>query len=425
MTTPTPDPHEPPPPPRRRLTAVPTPPPEETPPTDTAPDATPAPSKLPKLPNLPRFAALNHAADRDPAPAEPASNPFVLPGLPSFTALDTDAVAEAIATADTVATTAAAGSPPPPPVTAATDIGDEDDPEAEVWPPRSVAAPLPTTAAAEVEGDGYAGDWGEWLGETTHRAPESAPSDPDDYDDEPYDDEPVDDDDYEIPDYDDPAALAEFRDRSGGTRSMVRRTPSKRVHGGGGRVWRAISAALAAAGVVTVVGVVVAVNLRAASDGPTAPGGAPAAADASGVVPTVTTTAGLPETWDHAVPGCTRTRTASVTIGADPGDTSSPQNVIMALEWAYYVDRSAAAVRALTTPDAAVPAEHAIQAGIDAQPPGARYCVYITAADTSGRVWDVELHEQWPGEEVARYGQTITTTGGEDGRTLITGIRGK
>ncbi|WP_157224323.1 hypothetical protein [Nocardia paucivorans] len=306
--------------------------------------------------------------DQDQEAAAPA-NVFELPGLPAYTAL-------------------------------AENVGAVDD-----------AKPVPVP---EVETDKFTGDWDAWVdpaagADASTSATETSSASGTGK--------------WVVPDYDDPVAMAAFRDRTGDSAGAgVRRLPDQRVRvGGSGPRWlRGLLGAAALAGVVGVVGVVVWVNVRAAERGQTVPGAADASAGA--VSPAAATAAsGM---WEHATGTCRRTVTESVVIGADPGDTGSGPGVIQAIEWAYYVDRSATAVRALTTPDALVPDAGTIQAGIDSYPAGVRYCVTITAADTDGRRWDVQIQQQKPGEdEPSIIDQVITTTTGPDGRTLVTGIR--
>ncbi|WP_280494347.1 hypothetical protein [Nocardia asiatica] len=106
-------------------------------------------------------------------------------------------------------------------------------------------------------------------------------------------------------------------------------------------------------------------------------------------------------------------------ISADHGSTSSGPEAILAFETGYYVDRSAAKARAVTTPDAALPAAEVIQSGIDSVPRGTTHCVRITPAGPD--TWAVELTERRPGAAPAVYPQTITTTT-RDGHVLITAI---
>ncbi|OBA51629.1 hypothetical protein A5789_27215 [Nocardia sp. 852002-51101_SCH5132738] len=138
-----------------------------------------------------------------------------------------------------------------------------------------------------------------------------------------------------------------------------------------------------------------------------------------------TTTTGA-ETTPPAAPvataGCEQHTGSDYTSGTGPGGTSDGPAAILAFEHGYYVARSGAAARASVAPDASVPTAAAIQAGIDQMPPGVRYCVHITPAPAGGgSIWNVELTEQYPGEQPAIWHQTITTlTAG--GRTLILAI---
>ncbi|WP_405161518.1 hypothetical protein OG203_35075 [Nocardia sp. NBC_01499] len=105
--------------------------------------------------------------------------------------------------------------------------------------------------------------------------------------------------------------------------------------------------------------------------------------------------------------------------GSGTGGTESGPGVVMAFETAYYVTRSGIAARAVTTPDANVPAAETIQAGIDTIPVGTRFCVVVDPAGPNS--WQVDLTETRPGRAPVVYRQTVTTTV-VDGRVLITGI---
>ncbi|WP_327151194.1 hypothetical protein [Nocardia sp. NBC_01329] len=251
----------------------------------------------------------------------------------------------------------------------------------------------------EEEGDAYAGEWSRWLDDPRRTGEEG-------------DDDPV-------FDLDDSDAAAASRTGTGGrvVRAVLPQSVTAAARGGG-RVWPTVAWSLAVVATIAVIGAVVAVNVEAARRERVSPEANQAAA--STIV--AASTSALPASWDHATGGCTRTRTGSITIGADPGDHSTPQLAILGFEWAYYVERDAALARTFATPDARISRVGTLQAGIDSQPDGVRYCVYITAGDAGGEVWDVELHEQWPGDsEAMRYGQRITTTT-KDGKALITGI---
>ncbi|WP_280459184.1 hypothetical protein [Nocardia carnea] len=121
-----------------------------------------------------------------------------------------------------------------------------------------------------------------------------------------------------------------------------------------------------------------------------------------------------------AGPECPDEQDGPVLRGAGPGGTDSGPAAILRFQYAYYVERSGTAARAVVAPDAAVSASAVIQAGIDSVAPGTRHCVRIvTVAD--GR-YSVEVTEYRPGGEPATYSRQTVTTAAIDGRTLITGI---
>lgn len=100
----------------------------------------------------------------------------------------------------------------------------------------------------------------------------------------------------------------------------------------------------------------------------------------------------------------------------DRGDQKSGPGVIAAFEYAYYITRSGAAVRALTTPETSLPPAEKIQAGIDTVPTRTTHCVRITPITTD--VYSVALAEMRPGAEPAQFAQTITTKN-IDGRWFV------
>jgi hypothetical protein len=101
---------------------------------------------------------------------------------------------------------------------------------------------------------------------------------------------------------------------------------------------------------------------------------------------------------------------------ADRGDQRSGPGVIAAFEYAYYITRSGAAVRALATSDTSLPPAETIQAGIDTVPTGTTHCVRITPITTD--VYSVALAEMRPGQAPAQFPQTITTKN-IDGRWFV------
>ena len=124
-------------------------------------------------------------------------------------------------------------------------------------------------------------------------------------------------------------------------------------------------------------------------------------------------------TLDTAPPALAAEPTSKIEPGAcrtDRGDQKSGTGVIAAFEYAYYITRSGAAVRALATPDTSLPPAETIQAGIDTVPPGTTHCVRITPITTD--IYSVALAEMRPGAAPAQFPQTITTKN-IDGRWFV------
>lgn len=117
---------------------------------------------------------------------------------------------------------------------------------------------------------------------------------------------------------------------------------------------------------------------------------------------------------------CPEEQDGPVVRGAGPGGTDSGPAAILRFQYAYYVERSGAAARAVVAPGAAVSSGEVIQDGIDSIEPGTRHCVQIVAV-ADGR-YNVEVTEYRPGGEPATYSRQTVTTAAIDGRTLITGI---
>lgn len=122
---------------------------------------------------------------------------------------------------------------------------------------------------------------------------------------------------------------------------------------------------------------------------------------------------------DQRPPACVSVRTPQRVSGAGPGSTASGPDVVLALEAAYYVDRSAAAVRALLVSGGPFGLDSEIQAGIDAIPIGTRDCVDIIPAGPQR--WSVTITEHRPAGSTVMLHQTITTTT-RDGRTLVAAV---
>ncbi|MFE9328270.1 hypothetical protein ACIHDR_45990 [Nocardia sp. NPDC052278] len=105
--------------------------------------------------------------------------------------------------------------------------------------------------------------------------------------------------------------------------------------------------------------------------------------------------------------------------GNGVGSRDSGPQVILALEHAYYLDRTAAAVRLLLAPDGRFGSDEEIQAGIDAVPAGTTHCTSITAAGTNQ--WSVAVTERRPLGSIVVHHQTISTTR-RDGLELVVAV---
>ncbi|MTE13774.1 hypothetical protein [Nocardia aurantiaca] len=116
---------------------------------------------------------------------------------------------------------------------------------------------------------------------------------------------------------------------------------------------------------------------------------------------------------------CQELSTPQRVSGASAGDLSSGPGVIMRLEYAWYVQRDAAAVRALLSPDARVAPEQATRDAISATPSGTQHCVTITNADPDR--WNVTVDEKHPDGTQSSWQQVITTAD-RDGQVRITSI---
>ncbi|MFC9895326.1 hypothetical protein ACFVMC_16710 [Nocardia sp. NPDC127579] len=353
---------------------------------------------------------LTRRKKRPPAPPEatPAAsdNPFVLPGLPAFPGLKGPGAGKAKRGRKRRRRPFREYEEPW-----------DSEKFADQWNHSTPPPVLPPADGAAV----WAGAWDDWVSDPAHRAPESDASEDDTLDDDEIDrdDDPA----WDVPEYDGAtdyidngtAARAAFRDRSGG-RGILRAATERNAGGGRSTTVRVVAVLVVWAVVVAVVALILTAN------GQERP---PTAAPPVTSAPSAPATSTAASPWGHATLGCTKTRTPGAAVGAEPGSTASAVDAIFGFEWAYYVDRSATKARTYTTPDAAIPPSETIQQGIDQQPKGTRYCVYLTQADKDGNLWNIELHEQWPGDsQPQKYTQTITTAR-LGNRTLITAITAK
>ncbi|MFE3193121.1 hypothetical protein ACFXHA_29235 [Nocardia sp. NPDC059240] len=116
---------------------------------------------------------------------------------------------------------------------------------------------------------------------------------------------------------------------------------------------------------------------------------------------------------------CQERNTPDRVSGASAGDLGTGPGVIMRLEYAWYVLRDPAAVRALLAPDAKVAPEQATRDAITATPAGTKHCVNITGVDPDH--WNVSIDEKHPDGTQVSWQQVITTVT-RDGQVRISAI---
>ncbi|MDL9947061.1 hypothetical protein QSJ19_15980 [Gordonia sp. ABSL11-1] len=110
----------------------------------------------------------------------------------------------------------------------------------------------------------------------------------------------------------------------------------------------------------------------------------------------------------------------AVTTGHGSGDQKSGAGAILAFNHAYYIERSAAAARAVAAPNAVATAD-VMQKYIDQRPAGTQHCLSIT--DRGRGTYSVVLTEipPEPGAQPIVYRQTIKTIQSR-GKTWIASI---
>ncbi|MEV6387734.1 hypothetical protein [Nocardia xishanensis] len=118
--------------------------------------------------------------------------------------------------------------------------------------------------------------------------------------------------------------------------------------------------------------------------------------------------------------GCPTERGDRLIRSAAAGSTDSGPDVVLAFQYAYYVERSGERARAFVAPDANISAASTIQRGIDSVPEGTTHCVRVTTVTDD--MYSVEVTEYRPGGAPATYNKQTVTTAVIGGRTLITGI---
>lgn len=261
-----------------------------------------------------------------------------------------------------------------------------EDPE--VWTPIREEALPPPEAPGE---PGFQGDWDEWAHDQRARqaarhealigneSPEHEPG------------------------------LPRLKDFGGGG-PVVRGRRARRTFDDGRvderRLGGAAVLGIGGAGVLVVLGVLAANIFMTGGDETTPAAARPAAGSSSMVAATSAPRTTMAAPPAYATADCQTVRTPSLTVGAVDGDTSSPQNVVLGFEFAYYVRRDAAKARAYATADAHFGTEASIAAGIEGTPVATRYCVYVTPA--GGDKWTINLHQQFPGEPVEKIAHRFT-----------------
>lgn len=130
----------------------------------------------------------------------------------------------------------------------------------------------------------------------------------------------------------------------------------------------------------------------------------------------------LPEPSIAADPAaaCKETTSADLVTGDGRGDRDSGPGVILAFEHAYYVERDAKKMIALTSDDSRIRNAEALQEGIDSNPESLTHCVRVAATEDDA-VWLVEITQTAEDAEPETITQRITTTE-EDGQWSVVKI---
>ncbi|MFE6858338.1 hypothetical protein [Nocardia sp. NPDC057668] len=117
---------------------------------------------------------------------------------------------------------------------------------------------------------------------------------------------------------------------------------------------------------------------------------------------------------------CRETNTPDQVSGSGLGDLTTGPGVILRLEHAWYVQRDAAVVRALLTPDALAAPEQATRDAIAQVPAGTQHCVSVARMNVADR-WSVTVDERRPDGSQTSWQQIFTTTV-RDGQVRISSI---
>ncbi|WP_157575223.1 hypothetical protein [Nocardia yamanashiensis] len=105
---------------------------------------------------------------------------------------------------------------------------------------------------------------------------------------------------------------------------------------------------------------------------------------------------------------CPAVNTPDRVIGSGAGDPGTGPGAIMRLEYAWYVQRDPAAVRALLAPGAQAASEEATRTAISATPAGTQHCVTITPLGSDR--WNVNVDELRPDGSRPSWQQIMITT---------------
>ena len=117
---------------------------------------------------------------------------------------------------------------------------------------------------------------------------------------------------------------------------------------------------------------------------------------------------------------CKDSTSADLVTGDGAGDRDSGPGVILAFEHAYYNERDAEKMIALTSKDSPIRDVDALQEGIDSNPRDLTHCVRVAATDEDDE-WLVEITQTATGSEPETITQRITTTK-EDGQWSVVKI---
>ncbi|MFZ2177594.1 MAG: hypothetical protein WAW17_26920 [Rhodococcus sp. (in: high G+C Gram-positive bacteria)] len=145
--------------------------------------------------------------------------------------------------------------------------------------------------------------------------------------------------------------------------------------------------------------------------------------DAQPAAATARTPTAAPTSSERPHPWCDPASAVDgVVIGNGPGGTDSGPAAILAFDFAYYVQRSGEAARAVVTADAVgIDTTNGLQGAFDTEiPVGAQHCVTIRA--TTPERFLVTLRERRTSGEETSYDQQVITTRVVDGRHLIASI---